>query len=97
MATVVESRSPLGAGLVLAPVRTEQSRYALEWRTKSAPGPAMPSRALAALAPGSPLVEALEFYAALATGAPAVTRQSAGPRLAIEMELTPLAVAAEAA
>lgn len=89
MASVVESRSPLGAALVLAPTRSERTRCALTWRTVRSAGPESLAPALAALVPGSPLAGTLSLFAALAAGAGGRVRQSVAPRLALEMELTP--------
>jgi hypothetical protein len=69
MATVVPSRSMLGAALVISPTPSARAQAALAWEVAASPAPASRARpASRALAGGDDMAPCLPLYEALATG-----------------------------
>jgi hypothetical protein len=110
LATVVESRTALGLALVIAPRRTERTRFVLDWTMidGAANGPrergggariATASIALdplaAALVPGSPLAAALPLFRAFATGAATPSVHTAGTKVSLRLVPSPVAALRE--
>ncbi len=92
LASVNTSRGLLGVALVLAPERSEHSRWTLDWNLE--PGaPAAPAplpAALAALA-GNAMADALPLFAALADARPARLALALPPAQRLALSLAPLA------
>lgn len=90
--SVNTSRGLLGVALVLAPGRSERSRWQLDWSlvpaTDAPPAPVPP--ALSALA-GNAMADALPLFGALAGGAPTRLGLALPPALALALALHPMA------
>lgn len=89
LASVNRSRGLLGVALVLAPDRSERSRWSLGWSLQPGPAQAPPLITLAALA-GNAMADALPLFEALADSRARTLALPLATNLALALDLQPL-------
>jgi hypothetical protein len=99
LATMVSSRDLLGAALVLGTGGSSRARARLRWRLQegAAPRDSETQREHAALVAGNAMCACLALFAALARDASCQVEYAVGPRLALELDVEPVASRAAAA